>query len=136
MIYVDANVFISSFLSENKNAELCKSILTRIANNDIAAFTSVLTWDEITWVAKRRLGIQDSVEEGKKFLEFPYLKMLDANEIVIKMAQDFMERYNLKPRDSIHAATMVSNGITEIVSDDPDFDAIKEIKRVPIEKFR
>lgn len=136
MVYVDANVFISSFLSQGQKTEHCKSILSRIASNDIPAFTSLLTWDEIAWIARKRLSIEDSIEEGKKFLEFPYLRLVEVNELIIKMAQDMMERYNLKPRDAIHAATAISNGIKEIVSDDPDFDVIKEIKRIPIEKFR
>ena len=136
MVYVDANVFISSFLSQGEKTEQCKSILSRIASNDIPTFTSLLTWDEIAWIARKRLSIEDSIEEGKKFLEFPYLRLVEVNELIIKMAQDMMKRYNLKPRDAIHAATAVSNGIKEIVSDDPDFDVIKEIKRIPIEKFR
>lgn len=136
MIYVDSNVFISSFMSEDKKAQQCKTILAKISNNEITAFTSVLTWDEIVWSARKHLSIRDSLDEGKKFLEFPYLKVLDANEIIIKTSQDLMERYNLKPRDSIHAATMLINGIKQIISDDPDFDGIKKIKRIPTEKFK
>jgi predicted nucleic acid-binding protein len=41
-----------------------------------------------------------------------------------------MERYGLKPRDAIHAATAMENRITVIVSYDKDFDRIRELKRV------
>ena len=33
-------------------------------------------------------------------------------------------------RDAIHAATMINNGIKEIVSTDSHFDLIPEIKRI------
>ncbi len=46
---------------------------------------------------------------------------------------ELFERYKSKglpPRDLIHAAVMISNGISNIISADKHFDAIKEIKRV------
>ncbi|MBI2583368.1 MAG: type II toxin-antitoxin system VapC family toxin [Candidatus Aenigmarchaeota archaeon] len=136
MIYLDANIFAYSFLSEDEKAHLCRKILAKVADKEIAAFTSALTWDEITWAARKNLGLEDAKEEGRKFAEFPFLNILDANSIIIGIAQQLVERYGIKPRDAIHAATAIANGIRELVSDDPDFDAIKEIKRVPIEKFR
>jgi len=136
MIYVDSNIFISSFLTDDKKSDTCKSIISKIVNNEVTAFTSVLTWYELVWVARKHLGKQDSIGEGKKFLEFPSLRILDVDELIIRMAQDLMESYNLKPRDAIHAATAISHGVKQLISDDPDFDAVKEIKRVPIEKFK
>ena len=51
MIYVDSNIFILAFLAEDKTALLSRRFLERIAGNKVAAFTSVLTWDEIVWAA-------------------------------------------------------------------------------------
>ena len=36
----------------------------------------------------------------------------------------------LKPSDALHVATMLSNHITTIISEDRDFDKIDSIKRV------
>ena len=36
-----------------------------------------------------------------------------------------MEKYGLKPRDALHAATALENKITTIVSCDEDFDKLK-----------
>jgi len=42
-----------------------------------------------------------------------------------------LARYpRLSVRDAVHAATMLQNGITQIASLDPDFDAVAEIKRL------
>ena len=41
---------------------------------------------------------------------------------------------NLKPRDSIHLSCAIERNISEIITDDADFDGIKEITRVPIKQ--
>jgi len=43
-----------------------------------------------------------------------------------------MERYPLKPRDAIHAATALAEEASTILSDDADFDAVKELHRKPL----
>ena len=48
------------------------------------------------------------------------------------MAQSLMDKYKLSPRDSIHVASALSRKATIIISDDEDFDQIKEIKRTPL----
>jgi hypothetical protein len=48
-------------------------------------------------------------------------------------AFELYERYKTKglpPRDLVHAAVMINNGMSHIISTDKHFDAIKEIKRV------
>ena len=77
-----------------------------------------------------------SKAEGKKFLEFPNLKTLNIDANVISEAQKILEKYNLTPRDSIHAGCAIKNNIEQMVSDDPDFDKVSEIKRIHLEKFR
>lgn len=138
MIYVDANVFVHAILDpeERQPGKSAGIVMKQISTGDMHAMTSFLTWDELLWALKRYLDYKLAIEECKKFLEFPNLVFTKVDETIINLAQDIVERYNLKPRDSIHVATAVSNGIKEIISDDADFDAVKEIKRIPIEKFR
>ncbi len=45
-----------------------------------------------------------------------------------------MAEVGMKPRDSIHLACCMEGGIDEIISDDRDFDTVKDIKRLPLEK--
>ena len=43
-----------------------------------------------------------------------------------------MDQYKkLKPRDAIHLAVALNFGAKTIISDDGDFDGIKEIERIP-----
>jgi predicted nucleic acid-binding protein len=43
-----------------------------------------------------------------------------------------MSNYGLKPCYAIHAASAINRKLKLMISDDQDFDGIKEIKRIPI----
>jgi predicted nucleic acid-binding protein len=133
LFYIDSNIFIypviydEDAISESKN---CKSFLLKIASGGVEAYTSVITWDEVTWIVRRILGVEASVALGRKFLRFPNLKILGIRKTTILKAQEVMERYGLRPRDAIHAATAIENKITTIVSYDRGFDSVGGLKRI------
>jgi predicted nucleic acid-binding protein len=46
-------------------------------------------------------------------------------------ALELLKAYKaITSRDAIHAATMINNGLEEIISTDPHFDIIPKIKRI------
>ena len=136
MIYLDSNIFIFPILTQDSGKSIaCKEVLEKVVDGKLNAATSVLTWDEVVWATRKYLGAADSIEEGKKFMEFPNLKLLEANESTLIIANKLMEKNKLKPRDAIHAATAMISNSEGIISDDTDFDNVKEIKRFPVEKF-
>jgi predicted nucleic acid-binding protein len=58
-------------------------------------------------------------------------RILPVQETDLSRAIELLESYpKIQTRDAFHAATMIHNGINEIVSTDPHFDLIPEIKRV------
>ena len=133
MLYIDSNIFIypiiynETTILESKN---CKNFLLKVASGEVEAYTSLITWDEITWIVRRILGVEASVNQGRKFLKFPNLKILGIRKTTILKAQEIMEKYKLKSRDAIHAATAIENKITTIVSYDRDFESIGELRRI------
>ena len=70
----------------------------------------------------------DSARSRKKTTRLPNLEFIGVDEGIITQAQSLMDKYNLSPRDSIHVASALSRKATIIISDDEDFDQIKEIK--------
>ena len=139
MIYLDSNVFIYPELVEVANgniAEFSKGLLKAVVNGKISAATSVLTWDELIWVLKKRFGYEVAMKASAKFLKFPGLKLLKVDEKIIHSAQSIVEKYGVNPRDSIHAACCVENGINRIVSEDVDFDKVTLLTRFSIERFK
>ncbi len=78
------------------------------------------------------MGRDIASSEGERFLKFSNLNFLAVNEEIIFKAQELISKYNLNPRDAIHAASALVNNVDEIISDDQDFDVINEIKRIKI----
>jgi hypothetical protein len=133
LIYVDSNIFIYPIIYDEaavSEAKRSKDFLLKIASGKIEAYTSTLTWDEVTWIIRRIFGVNPSLSEGKKLLTFPNLRLLGIKKTTILKAQEIAERYKLKPRDAIHTATALENKITTIVSYDKDLDLPTEIKRI------
>lgn len=132
MIYLDANIFIHSLIGDDSKSKACSDILTKLISGDIFAGTSVLTWDEFFYALKREIGKEKTLEESKSFLSMPNLFFFNATNEIISKAQSLIERYSLDPRDAIHAATAIINKCDSIISDDSDFDKVKELKRVKV----
>jgi len=130
MNYIDANIFVYAIINNDNKGEVCRNILREVAFNKLKAFTSYLTWDEVIYVVKKEKNKDIAIMEGSKLLSFPNLNFIRVDKQIIFLAQKLIKNYNLNPRDSIHAATALIIGAKEIISDDQDFDVIKEIKRI------
>jgi len=133
LLYVDSNVFLYSVIYDEEavvEAKKSKDFLLNIALAKVEAYTSSVTWDEVVWVIRKFFGIENSVEEGKRFLGFPNLRVLGVRKSTVFKAQELVERYRLKPRDALHAAVALENKIKTIVSYDDGFDVITEIERI------
>lgn len=131
--YIDSNVFLYPVLyNDLKESESARDILTQIEKKNIKAYTSTLTWEEVSYVVERTLGKTDAIEVGKKFINFPFLRFIPVDEVILRRSQFIREKYNLKPRDSIHLSCAMERNISEIITDDVDFEGIMEIKRVPL----
>jgi len=129
MIYLDSNIFIYASLNLAPESEKCRKILSDVVNKRIDACTSILTWDEFFYSVKKKFGSAYASAESEKLLNFLNLTFLDADFNTIFLAQKINAKYNLGPRDAIHAATAIINKCDSIITDDSDFDKIKEIKR-------
>ena len=132
MLYIDSNIFIYPVIYSLKDerARRSKELLLKIASGEQAACTSLLTWDEVVWIVRKLAGVETSLKQGSLLLNFPHLRFLAINRSIVIRAQSIMENYGLKPRNSLHAASALENGITTMVSYDEDFDKVRGIKRV------
>jgi predicted nucleic acid-binding protein len=136
MPYIDSNVFIYPILYQidaQPKAKYAKEILLEIENGELLAFTSTLTWDEVAWVVSKTMGRSEGIAQGQKLLGFPNLEFINVDDRVLTQAQAFMDEYDLSPRDSIHAASAFQKRGKTILSDDEDFDQVKELKRLPLQ---
>jgi predicted nucleic acid-binding protein len=135
LVYIDSNVFLYPVLYSieiDSRVKRAREILKSIANGELSAYTSTLTWDEIVWAVRKTMGASEAVSQGQKLIGFINLHFIDVDENVLSQAQGLIGKYNLKPRDAIHIASALSRKLLTIISDDQDFDIIKEIKRTPL----
>ncbi|HLD57457.1 MAG TPA: type II toxin-antitoxin system VapC family toxin [archaeon] len=133
MIYLDANVFIYHLLDSSSKGENARKIFQNILKGDESAVTSSLTIDEVVWILWKNVGREKATTETLKIFEMPNLEILSLTSEMSFKSLLLMQKYKkLKPRDAAHAAVCLSSGVFQIVSDDSDFDEIKELTRVKL----
>lgn len=132
MLYLDANVFIHAALDEGPRGRAAARLLESVGDGKESAATSALTLDEVVWKLMRVAGRPAALEQGRRLMALP-VRLLDVKATDVQEALRLMARYpSLKPRDAIHAAVALNAGLFSIVSDDPDFDAVRELTRRPL----
>lgn len=119
--------------------------------------TSCLTLDEFAYVVLMRLierkyrvrpaeKIREKPEVILEFLpeikevfetifSFKNLTIADANRDLVILIPELMEK-SLLPRDCIYYQTMKDFNCRRILSVDPDFDGLEDIKRIKPEEIR
>jgi len=76
------------------------------------------------------MGKEESITQGQRLLGFINLHFITVDENILCRAQALMSNHNLKPWDSIHVSSAIDRKLKTIISDDVDFDKIKEVKRI------
>ena len=135
MIYLDSNVFLNAILNTEEEGEKARGIIRKLQKGEMAAATSALSFDEVFWVVKKHRDYDTALKAVKAFLEIPNLMFLDVDDEILWSAFDLARRYRLNPRDVIHLGCALNHGIFTIVSEDKDFDRVKEIKRKSLSEF-
>ena len=123
LVYIDANVFLNYILYDPQSipqALVARQFLEQVKDRQVNACTSLLTWDEIVWVVRRELTLEDARQQGLEFLDFPWLQFLNVTKDVVKKAQELIEASSLKPRDAIHIASALIHGASEFITFDTD----------------
>ena len=153
-VYIDANIFNYVLSDHRTYGEVCYLFLEGVMTGKYSAYTSILSLDEVSYVVLKgkvaeELGIdfravtpkliKKNISVVKKIMPFVIetvsailsienLTLLPANVLLKVITLDFMSRYYLLPRDAIHVATMHEFGITNIATNDPDFERVEWLK--------
>ena len=128
--FLDANVVMYAVGAEHPHKASCAEILLAVAAGEIDAVTDCEVVQEIlyryTHLGRRNEGIQVALD----LLEV-VPTLLPIGEAEVRRTIKLMETYpHLSPRGAIHAAVMLNNSISEILSVDRDFDAIQGVRRL------
>ncbi len=131
MLYLDANVFVYAAINTEEVGKKARTLLQKIQQGEEQAATSALTFDEVFWSIKKRKPELAS-ETCQALLNFPNLEIIPADRELVLSALKIINECNLAPRDALHAATAIAAKASCIISTDPHFDKIKELKRRPL----
>ena len=129
-LFIDANLIMYSIEGPHPLRDHCKKFLEKIKSQEILSVTNTEVLQEILYryfsIERGTLG-EIAYQSMIKFCTdvFP-VRVADTDK-----ALEILKRVKgITSRDAVHAATMIHNGIKEIISTDPHFDLIHEIKRI------
>ena len=92
--------------------------------------TDILVLDELIYISRKKYGVPYNITLNfVKKAVMPYVTILKLGEEEYEHAEKILREYNLKPSDAIHIGAMLTNGITEIISEDKEYDKIPLIRR-------
>lgn len=128
MRYLDANIFIYVINDHPKFGSLSKKILSRINTRESALITT-LTLSEVIWFFEKE-GIKDLKSILEKIRSIKNLEIITLDFELMWQASNISNKYHIDFNDSVTVSAMLTHNITEIYSNDTDFDSINFIKRI------
>ena len=142
-VFIDTSVFMYARGKDHPLKAPCSDIILAIAKEGAlgnygapAVNTEVLQEILYRYVMIEKAGTGLSICRDIEALEVDVLPVTRED---MNRAFELFERYKAKkglpPRDLVHAAVMINNGLSHIISADKHFDSIKEIKRVRPEQY-
>ena len=121
--YIDSNIFLFAALDNGIKGKKAKEII-----NKKNIYTSTLTFDEFAYKILKVLNKDDAINIIDAFLNLQ-VTFIEVNQNIIWNAFELIKKNSIDPRDAIHASCAISNNIKTILSEDKDFDKVREINR-------
>jgi len=132
-IVLDTKPLIKLFAQE-EGWDAVQKILSRVEAGDLEAAISVVTLTEIyyKYMKEKRADLAEARMNQLRYAV--YLRKVGIDEDVAVKAGDFKGRYDISIADAFIAATAYFEEST-IISDDPDFEKILEVKTLTEKHF-
>lgn len=132
MRFIDSNIFIYHLAGDERYGDTASKIVGRIGRGEEAAASTLIFSQVLAYLRWK----------GKSFVIPKFLDFLRSSPTILKFEtsfSDFVSAQKLRDEarlrweawdDLVIAAQMLRMGIKEIYSNDKDFDAIPNIRRV------
>jgi len=130
--FIDANVVMYALGGLHPLRDPCKRVLDKIKSRSLFVVTNTEVLQEILHryfsIGRGTLG-EIAYKSMSQFCTLILPVRLQDTDSALELLK---KHQNITSRDAIHAATMINNGIKEILSSDPHFDLISGIKRIDV----
>ena len=128
--FIDTNIFLYSVGRDHALKPGSVAVIHRIRDGDIRAVINTEIIQEILYHFQSIKQLLIGIRLSKDAVSISS-RILPVEETDLSRAIELLESYpKIQTRDAFHAATMIHNGIKEIISTDPHFDLIQEIRRI------
>src|SRR3989338_6909850 len=124
--FLDTSVIMYRAGAAHEYKQPCIAILERIEQKALEVFTSTEVVQELLYRYTRLGRKSDGVALARSIMGF--VPVLPVDEAIIESAIELLQRYEVDPRDALHAAVALNFGISTIISADQHFDRMQEIK--------
>lgn len=128
--FIDANFLI--YLNTCTDPIFCRKLRTFFLSliKSYDTYTDILVIDEVLYISKKKYRVPYNITLNFIWNILKVIKLIPLSEEVFTELNDILQKYNLKPSDAIHLAAMKLEGINIIVSEDADYDKIKDVRRI------
>lgn len=130
--FLDSNIFMYAAGREHPLKAPCVAILSRVAQEKLEALTNAEVLQEILYRYGAIGELQRGLHLARLAVDQVGGEVLPVTLADMQRAFDLASRYGtaIRARDAVHAATMLNNGLTHLISADGHFDVIEGITRV------
>lgn len=128
--FIDTNIFLYSVGRDHPLKSASVTAIHHIRDGQITAVINTETIQEILYHFQSIKQLPIGIQLAKEAVSISS-RILPVEEMDLSLAMELLEvNPKIQTRDAFHAATMIHNGIKEIISTDSHFDLIHEIKRI------
>ncbi len=134
--FIDTNIFIYSVGRDHPLKAKCEKVLQSIRDEKIDGILNTEIIQEILYRYQSIKELPLGIRLAREAILLSS-RILPVTERDLSLALEILQSHpQIETRDAFHAATMMSNGIKEIISTDIHFDLISEIKRIDPGEFK
>ena len=130
-VFIDTNIPMYAAGKDHPFKKKCLGILESIAKEDIEAFTDTEVFQEILYryfyINQRETGFK-VFDLFATIMDDAILPIRHSDIMQARLLAEKEETFKLSPRDLIHFAVMLNNGIKHIVTTDRGFKSIPGIE--------
>lgn len=146
--FVDSSILTYHLLNDPVHGKRCKEFIGRVENREFEGFISPIIVSEtlfnfikanvvkdygikpreVVSFLKAKPEVISKIDIGKATDLFRIFSILPVSELEAEECYKAIKGYALLTNDSFHVATMKMQGITNIATNDPDFERVDWLK--------
>lgn len=129
-VFLDSSFMIYlKYAEDDKVSKFSLELLERAIKLGAQLISNMVAIDEVIWILTHKYGISRIEVFELTDRLFSLLDIAPLDRIDYDPLKEFMNTYNLKPSDALHAATMKRSDIQYIASEDKGYDALPWVRR-------